>query len=244
MTESRRFDRVSELLGEEAFSRLHGSEVAVIGLGGVGGHAACGLARSGVGRLLLVDFDKVTETSLNRSPFATADDLGNAKVHAAAEYIHRSCPDTGVRVVKEFFHTETAERILHPVPDAVVDCIDSLAPKTALLAYCVDMGIPVFSSMGASGRRDPSQVRVGDISETRGCPLAKMLRKYLRKRGITTGVSCVYSIEPAGEHSLPPDREDIVLERGRVRNRIPSSIVMPGIFGYALAGLVIDHLSN
>jgi len=98
--------------------------------------------------------------------------------------------------------------------------------------------------MGASGRRDPSLLRTGDLSETKSCPLARQLRKYLRKRGITRGIQCVYSVESAGEHSLPPDLEDLTLRKGRVRNRIPSMIIMPGIFGYTLAGMVIDHISG
>lgn len=244
MPESRRFDRVAELIGSEAFTRLRGSSVTVIGLGGVGSHAAAALARSGIGHLRLVDFDEITQTSLNRSPFAGPEDVGGQKVMVAAGYIQRSCPDTVVETVPEFFHVETAESILTPAPDAVVDAIDSLNPKTALLEFCVKEGIPVFSSMGASGRSDPSLVRVGDLFETSGCPLAKMLRKYLRRRGVTEGIQCVYSLEPAGDHALPPDAADLLLERGRVRNRIPSSIVMPGIFGYALAGMVIDHLKK
>ncbi|NOQ22018.1 MAG: hypothetical protein GQ565_05125 [Candidatus Aegiribacteria sp.] len=112
------------------------------------------------------------------------------------------------------------------------------------MKYCVEQRIPVFSSMGASGRRDPSLVRTGDISQTRCCPLAKQLRKYLRKRGITRGISCVYSTEPAGDHSLPPDMDDLILRKGRVRNRIPSLIIMPGIFGYTLAEMVLDHISK
>lgn len=244
MTESRRFDRVAELIGSDALTRLRGSCITVIGLGGVGSHAAAALARSGVGHLRLVDFDKVTQTSLNRNPFAGPEDVGSQKVLVAAAYIQQNCPDTAVETIPEFFHVETAESILTPVPDAVVDAIDSLNPKTALMEICVREGIPIFSSMGASGRSDPSMVRVGDLSETCGCPLAKMLRKYLRRRGVAEGIRCVYSLEPAGDHCLPPDAADALLERGRVRNRIPSSIVMPGIFGYALAGMVIDHLKK
>ncbi len=241
MTE-RRFERVADFLGSESFKLLRGLDVAVIGLGGVGCHAAIALARSGIGSLRLVDFDKLTETSLNRNPLAGSADCGRYKVDVVADNLRETCPDTRFTVLREFFHTDTAVSVLKPEPDAVVDAIDSLNPKAALLEYCVKRKIPVFSSMGASGRRDPSLVRVGDISETRSCPLARQLRKYLRKRGISAGIPCVYSIEPAENHSLPPDMEDITLKKGRIRNRIPGMIMMPGIFGYALAGMLLDHI--
>ncbi|MCD4777323.1 MAG: tRNA threonylcarbamoyladenosine dehydratase [Candidatus Aegiribacteria sp.] len=240
----RRFDRVADFLGKDSFRAIRRSDVTVIGLGGVGCHAAVALARSGIGSLRLVDFDKLTETSLNRNPLADPGDCGKYKVDVVADNIRRTCPETRVEVLREFFHTDTAASILKPEPDVVIDAIDSLNPKTALIEYCVERKIPVFSSMGASGRRDPSLVRTGDISESRSCPLARQLRKYLRKRGITDGIACVYSIEPAGDNSLPPDIKDLTLRKGRVRNRIPSMIIMPGIFGYALAGMVLDHLSE
>ncbi len=240
----RRFDRVVEFLGREPFLAVRRADVAVIGLGGVGCHAAVALARSGIGNIRLVDFDYLTETSLNRNPIAGPRDCGGYKVDIVADQLRSTCPDTHVKTVTEFFHSDNADSILKPVPDAVVDAIDSLNPKAALLEYCIEQRIPVFSSMGASGRRDPSLVRTGDISRTRCCPLAKQLRKYLRRRGITHGISCVYSTEPAGDHSLPPDMDDLTLHRGRIRNRIPSLIIMPGIFGYTLAGMVLDHISE
>jgi len=171
-------------------------------------------------------------------------ECGGYKVDIVADHLRRTCPDTRVETITEFFHSDTADLILKPAPDAVVDAIDSLNPKAALLEYCVEQRIPVFSSMGASGRRDPSHVNTGDISRTRTCPLAKQLRKYLRKRGITSGIPCVYSTEPAGNHSFPPDTGDLTYERGRVRNRISSLMVMPGIFGYTLAGMVLDKIAE
>ncbi|MEN8209830.1 MAG: tRNA threonylcarbamoyladenosine dehydratase [Candidatus Fermentibacteria bacterium] len=239
----RRFDRVVDFFGRDSFLRIRNADVTIIGLGGVGCHAAAALAGSGIGTLRLVDFDRVTETSLNRNPFAVTSDCGGYKVDIVADQIRRTCPDTRVETSMDFFHSDTADSILTPVPDAVVDAIDSLNPKAALLEYCVQQRIPVFSSMGASGRRDPSHLSTGDISRTRSCPLAKQLRKYLRKRGITSGIQCVYSTEPAGDHSFPPDMEDQIHSRGRIRNRIPSLMVMPGIFGYTLAGMVLDHIA-
>ncbi|MBN2586883.1 MAG: ThiF family adenylyltransferase, partial [Candidatus Fermentibacteraceae bacterium] len=194
--------------------------------------------------LRLVDFDRLTATSLNRNPLAGPEDCGRSKVDIVACSLRRMCPDTAVTTEETFFHADTAGSLLAPAPNAVIDAIDSLNPKAALLEECLARGIPVFSSMGASGRRDPGQLRTGDISETMGCPLARQLRKYLRKRGIEEGIACVYSIEPADGHSLPPDHEDITLRRGRVRNRIPSLITIPGIFGYTLAGMVLDFIAG
>lgn len=239
----RRFHRVVDFFGEEGFQSIRESAVTVIGLGGVGCHAAIALARSGIGMLHLVDFDKVTETSLNRNPLIGLRDCGRYKVDVVSQQLRSTCPETVTTVSKEFFHSDTAEMVFSGRPDAAVDAIDSLNPKAELIRYCVLKGITLFSSMGASGRRDPSLVRTGDIFETSCCPLARQLRKYLRKRGVTEGVPCVYSIEKAENHSLPPDKEDLTYERGRVRNRIPSLITMPGIFGYALAGMVMEHLS-
>jgi tRNA threonylcarbamoyladenosine dehydratase len=244
MSEARRFARVLDFLGEGGFRKVHGATVTVVGLGGVGSHAAIALARSGVGKLILVDFDRLTETSLNRNPLAAPEDCGGFKVDVIADSLRKSCPDTAITVHREFFHAETAGKILEPLPDALIDAIDSLNPKTALVQECLSRGIPLFSSMGASGRRDPTLVRVGDISETRGCPLARQLRKYLRKRGIERGFKCVFSVEPSGDHALPPDQKDVTLERGRTRNRIPSLVTMPGIFGYTLAAMVLEHLSG
>lgn len=241
--DDRRFDRTRELLGDGAFSKLRSASVTVIGLGGVGAHTALALARSGVGALTLVDCDLVTPTSLNRSPVALPGDVGRPKAEVLAGHFATSCPDTRITALQLFFHLDTAGEVLDLEPDVVVDAIDSLNPKAALLECCLAKGIPVVSSMGASGRTDPSLVRTGDLSETAGCPLARHLRKYLRRRGVIGEIPCVWSVEPAGNRTLPPDLEGLPQERGRLRNRIPSSIVMPGIFGYALASLVIRLLS-
>jgi tRNA A37 threonylcarbamoyladenosine dehydratase len=126
MQVQRRFDRVVDFFGRDSFQAVRRADVAVIGLGGVGCHAAAALARSGLGRLRLVDFDKLTETSLNRNPFAGREDCGGYKVEIAADQLRRTCPDTRIVTITEFFHSDTADSILSPVPDAVVDAIDSL----------------------------------------------------------------------------------------------------------------------
>jgi len=239
----RRFTRTVDLYGAEGFARIRAAAVTVVGLGGVGSHAALAVARSGIGALHLIDFDAVTESSLNRLTAAGPADVGLPKVDVVARHLATSCPDTRTRVSAEFFQADAAARLLAPPCDLVIDAIDSLNPKVALLAYCVHHGLPVVSSMGAAGRRDVAKVRVDDIADTRGCPLARRVRRLLRLAGVATGIACVYSIEP-GVGALPPDEEEPQLGPGRVRRHLPSSIALPGIFGYGLASVALDRIAS
>jgi tRNA threonylcarbamoyladenosine dehydratase len=237
-----RFARTVAYYGEKSFATIRKARVMVIGLGGVGSHAAHALARSGVGALTLVDFDKITPSSLNRHPFAGPDDVDQDKADVLAKYLTRSCPDTSITIVKAFFETEAAKMLFEKRPDYVIDAIDSRGPKVALLEYCAKNGLPVVSSMGASARRDVGLIRVNDLFKTHGCPLARQVRKMLRKRGITGGITCVYSIEPAQE-VLPPEQE-ADFWRGRIRNTLPSQISIPGVFGYAVAGAALQGIAD
>ncbi len=237
------FTRNIDLVGEEGFRRLRRAHVAVLGLGGVGSHAAVALARAGVGRIRLVDFDKVTASGLNRHAVAGLADVGRPKVEVVGEKLRAIAPEIEVEEQAVFFHEETVDQLLGADLDQVVDAIDSFTPKVVLLATCVERGLATVSSMGASARVNPTLMRVGDLSETRVCPLARAVRKALGKKGVRTGITCVYS-EEAPLPPLPPDQDDEVLQRGRVRNRLPSLSVMPGIFGYALAGEVIQRLAG
>ncbi|MBC8425474.1 tRNA threonylcarbamoyladenosine dehydratase [bacterium] len=238
-----RFTRTVDLYGEDGFAALRAARVTVFGLGGVGAHAAVALARSGIGALTLVDFDKVTASSLNRSPAATEADLDRPKAEVLRDHLALTCPYTEVRSVRAFFHEDSADELLSPAPSLVADCIDSLNPKVALLAQCVRRGLAVASSMGAAGRTDVSMVRAGDLWDSRVCPLASRVRKFLRRQGIDAPVPAVWSEETPCK-ALPPDLDDQVLDRGRVRNRLPSGIALPGIFGYALASLILDRLAS
>jgi tRNA A37 threonylcarbamoyladenosine dehydratase len=236
-----RFSRTVDLYGEVGFAALRAARVVVAGLGGVGAHAALALARSGVGTLVLCDFDRVTASSLNRSPLFEPADAGRPKAAVLAERLARACPDTRCEPRELFLDERTLLEVLEPAPRAVVDAIDSLGPKVGLLAECVRRGLPVVSSMGASARRDPGALRDGDVGETTDCPLARLVRQRLRKLGIERGVTCVWSVEPATA-PLPPDEGDETLRRGRVRNRQPSGICLPGIFGYRVAALALERL--
>ncbi|MBW2732115.1 MAG: tRNA threonylcarbamoyladenosine dehydratase [Deltaproteobacteria bacterium] len=237
---ARIFDRAVELLGPEGFARLQGARVVVVGLGGVGSHTVSALARAGVGTLRLVDFDRVSWTSLGRMALALPQDVGRPKVLALAERAKAFTPELVVEAEEAFFHNDTADALLANV-DLVVDAIDAVNPKVALLRSCVERKLLVVSSMGAAGRRDPSALQVGDISETTRCPLARVVRKRLRRQGVSAGVSCIWSVEEPVE-PLPPDLEEVTLDRGRTRNRLPNLQALPGIFGYAVASLAIDAL--
>lgn len=237
------FGRTVDLLGPEGFAALRAARVTVLGLGGVGSHAAVALARAGVQHLRIIDFDDVTWSSLNRHAVAGAGDVGRGKAEVVAERLRGIAPGAQIEPARTFFHDDTAEELLGDRPDQVVDAIDSYTPKVALLRHCVQRGLQVVSSMGASARTDPTLLRVGDIGQTRVCPLARVVRRGLGKHGIRSGITAVYSIE-AALPPLPPDEGDETLQRGRVRNRLPSLSVMPGIFGYTIASVVINALAG
>lgn len=237
------FSRSVDLLGAEGFAALRRAFVVVLGLGGVGSHAAAALARSGVGRLRLVDFDRLTASSLNRHVCAVAEEVGQGKAEVLARRLRAVSPAVQIQVREAFFAEESADELLDGAPDLVVDAIDSLGPKVALLRCCVERELPVVSCMGASARTNPLLLRVDDIAATRICPLARAVRRRLHRFGITTGITAVYSVE-AARPPLPPDEEEETLQRGRVRNRLPSLGYMPGIFGYAAAGAAIARLAG
>ncbi len=232
-----RFARTAALYGSRAFARIRAAHVTVVGVGGVGSHAALALARSGVGGLHLIDFDHVTPSSLNRFPFAGEAEIGRIKVEVMAEHLARFCPDTRVRVSAVGFDALISGELLSPLPDLVVDALDNVTAKVDLLAACVERAIPVASSMGAAARRKGGEVRVDDLAATRGCPLARTVRGRLRARGITTGILCVYSIEPPGGRV-----ETAAGAAGRPP--LPSAIAVPGIFGYALASAALDRIAE
>lgn len=215
----------------------------VVGLGGVGSHAAAALARSGVGRLRLVDFDKLTCSGLNRHAMASPAQVGRGKGEVVAEHLRSLDPALVVEVAETFVHADTVGQVLAGEPDFVIDAIDSFGPKVELLRYCVENGLRVVSCMGASARTNPTLLRIGEIDETRVCPLARVVRRGLRKYGINRGITAVYSVE-APLDPLPPDEEEQLLDRGRIRNRLPSLGYMPGIFGYAAAGIVITAMAH
>ena len=189
------FSRTASLLGEEAMERLKASRVAVFGIGGVGGHAAEALARSGVGTLDLIDHDVVSVSNLNRQVVALRSTLGRKKAEVMAERIRDINPEAAVHVHDVFYLPETAHLFDFSSYDYVIDAIDTVTGKIALVEQAKAAGTPIICAMGAGNKTDPTAFRVADISQTKVCPLAKVMRTELRKRGITD-VKVVYSEEP------------------------------------------------
>jgi tRNA A37 threonylcarbamoyladenosine dehydratase len=224
------------LLGPDGCARLAAARVAVFGLGGVGSFAVEALARAGIGELRVVDHDVVNPTNLNRQLFGLHSTLGIPKVEAARARILDIHPACHVDARLAFIHNETVAELLLPRTDLVIDAIDSLNAKTALLQACVEAGIPVISSMGAGGRVDGGALQVGDLAETRLCPLATKLRQRLRRRGIEGGIRCVYSLEPR-RASLPPQAQDVDAHVGAGRRRTPVGTIsfLPAMFGLRAA---------
>jgi tRNA threonylcarbamoyladenosine dehydratase len=178
----RRFDRMGRLVGDAAMRKLLGSHVMVIGLGGVGSWAAEALARSGVGRLSLVDFDLVCVTNANRQLHAMRGTTGKPKVSVMAERLRSIHPTCEVEPIPSFYEAQTSEALLGRGPDLIIDAIDNLTAKAHLIATCRARELPLIVSGGASGRLDPTQIRVSDLSEVEGDPFLRSLRKILRRR--------------------------------------------------------------
>lgn len=227
------------MLGEENMAKLRAARVAVVGTGGVGGAAAEMLARAGVGSLILIDNDTVDATNINRQIPALHSNVGRRKTEVLAERLADINPGIVLRTVCEYLH-EGNVPILLPAGeiDFVVDAIDTLSPKTALIQYCLASSIPLVSAMGAGAKTDATAVRLADISKTRMCPLAHMLRKRLHKLGIRGGFLAVYSEEQ-------PDRGAIVPEDGRNKKSQAGTIsYMPAVFGCVCAQAVLCRLSG
>lgn len=246
------FHRTELLVGGDGFDHLQRSTALVVGLGGVGGHVAEALVRSGVGRLVLVDFDVVCITNVNRQIVATRKTVRRSKAQIMAE----RCRDIAAKVEVEpldlFYDPETSERILGTNPDVVFDCIDNMTAKIHLLETCARTGRPVFSAMGAGGRMDPTRVRVSDLSETRVDPFARIVRDLLRQRGVETGVRCVWSDEPPNDldeqaedafRCICPDKDLKSRHSCESRHQVQGTVAwMPAIFGLTLAAAGVHHL--
>ncbi len=191
------YQRELALLGADALARLAESRVAVFGVGGVGSYAVEALARSGVGHLLLVDFDTVAVSNINRQLCALHSTVGMAKVDVMAARIADIDPACQVTVVKDFIDENTNLDVLLSGVDYLIDAIDHVPAKISLICYAVQHQLPVISAMGAGRRLDPAKLAVADISQTYGCPLARNIRKNLREKGISSGVKVIFSSEQA-----------------------------------------------
>lgn len=237
------FSRIRFLLGTEAMEKLKNATVAVFGLGGVGGYVVEALARSGVGHLVLVDHDTISPTNLNRQILATWDTVGCSKAEAAKARVLAINPEANVQAVKIMYLPETAEQFDFASYSYVVDAIDTVTGKLMLVQAAQAAGVPIISCMGTGNKLDPTAFRVADIYETAGCPLARIMRKECRKRGIPR-LKVVYSLEepmaPVIEKNDPAWAE---LPQGR--NALPgSSAFVPGTAGLILASQVVRGLTG
>ena len=229
-----RFIRTRALLGEEAMQKLNKSRVAVFGVGGVGGFCVEALARSGVGAIDLIDNDVVALSNINRQIIADDDTLGKFKVDAAAERISKINPNCKITARKLFFTPETAAEIDFSAFDYVVDAIDTVTGKLQIIEAAKSCNVPVISCMGAGNKLDPTAFTVADIFETSVCPLARVMRRELKKRGVS-GVKCVYSKEE-------PAPAEAVTERTGGKTAPASCAFVPSVAGLVAAAEVIKDL--
>ena len=232
-----RFSRTALLLGEEAMIRLNRSRVAIFGIGGVGGYVAEALSRSGVGSFELIDRDVVSESNINRQIIATGKTIGRDKTEVMAERIHDINPDAQVTQRKCFYLPETADQFEFAQYDYVIDAVDTITAKIEIILRAQKAGVPVISSMGAGNKLDPSKFEVADIYKTSVDPLARVMRRELKKRGVRK-LKVVYSKE---EPIRPLGRIEADPEAGR--KDVPGSAVFtPAAAGLLIASEVVKDL--
>jgi tRNA A37 threonylcarbamoyladenosine dehydratase len=244
MTQPQRFSRLELLYREGGLTCLTGKSVAVFGLGGVGSYAVEALVRGGVGRLTLVDFDRIDITNCNRQIHAHNGTVGQPKVLVMAERCRAINPDVQVEPLQAFYNLDNSEELLQRGYDYVLDCIDHITAKLHLIETCVVSKLPIICSMGAANKLDPTRVLVADLAKTQGCRLARIIRRELRRRGISAGVKTVYSTEEfkpltdGRRESVAEDAEHYQTQRAP----LGSSSVVPPLFGLIMAGEVLRDL--
>lgn len=230
-------ERTELLLGEEKLEILKNAHVLVVGLGGVGAYAAEMIARAGVGRMTLADADVVGVTNINRQLLALNSTVGKPKAEIMAERLKDINPQIELTVVNRFIKDEETYTLLDAAPyDYVVDCIDTLSPKLALIVAALERKMKLVSSMGAGAKTDPTLLEIKDISKTHHCPLAHMLRKRLHKVGVYKGFRAVFSPEPIREGAM------IIEEEQNKKSQVGTISYIPALFGIGCASVVIRDL--
>ena len=227
-------ERTELLLGTEKSRQLSNAHILVVGLGGVGACAAEMIARSGVGRMTIVDADFISESNINRQLPALQSTVGQPKADVMAARLRDINPAIDLTVLRQFIRDEAIDVLLNAGRyDYVVDAIDTLAPKVNLILGTLQRGFPLVSSMGAGAKTDPTRVEISDIAKTHHCPLAHMLRKRLHKAGVREGFYAVFSPEPVREGAM------ILSEEVNKKSNVGTISYMPAIFGCACASVVI-----
>lgn len=229
--------RTELLLGTEKLAMLRRAHVLVVGLGGVGAYAAEMIARAGVGRLTLADADTVNPTNINRQLVALHSTVGRPKAEVLAERLRDIDPEIELTIVNRYIKDEETYTLLDAARyDYVVDAIDTLSPKLALIAAALERGYPLVSSMGAGAKMDPTKLEIADISRTHHCPLAHMLRKRLHKIGIRQGFQAVFSPEPIREGAM------VLCEEPNKKSNMGTISYIPALFGIGCASVVVRGL--
>lgn len=227
-------ERTELLLGEEKLGRLRRAHVLVVGLGGVGAYAAEMIARAGVGRMTVADADTVNGTNINRQLVALHSTVGRPKAEVLAERLRDINPEIDLSVVNRYIRDEETYALLDAARyDYVVDAIDTLSPKLALIAAALERRLPLVSSMGAGAKTDPTRMEIADIAKTHHCPLAHMLRKRLHKAGVRSGFKAVFSAEPVREGAT------ILCEEQNKKSNTGTISYLPALFGIGCASVVV-----
>ncbi|MFR9619685.1 MAG: tRNA threonylcarbamoyladenosine dehydratase [Rikenellaceae bacterium] len=229
--------RTNLLLGDEKLDTLRHANVLVVGLGGVGAYAAEMIARAGVGRMTIADADVVNESNINRQLVALHSTIGREKSEILAERLRDINPEIELTVVAKYIKDELTYELLDSSKfDYVVDCIDTLSPKIALIVGAMERNIPLVSSMGAGAKTDPTQLEIKDIGKTHHCPLAHMLRKRLHRLGIRKGFWAVFSPEPMREGAM------VLCDEPNKKSNVGTISYIPALFGIGCASVVIRDL--
>ncbi|MDR0970960.1 MAG: tRNA threonylcarbamoyladenosine dehydratase [Bacteroidales bacterium] len=231
------YQRTELLIGEDGIRKLRNASVLVVGLGGVGAYCCENLSRAGIGKMTLVDGDIINPSNFNRQLIATRTNLGKLKAEVLAKRIEDINPKIQLNIISSYIKEDEMQGLLKKDKfNFVVDAIDTLSPKVSLIYNCVQLSIPIASSMGSGGRVDPQKVKIDDISRSFNCPLAFKVRKLLHRKGVFSGVSVVYSSEKV-------DKLSVIKEEGQNKKSTVGTIsYMPAIFGCFLSSIVIREL--
>ena len=242
VNKSELFGRTELLLGKEAMEKIYGTHVAIFGVGGVGGYALEGLVRSGVGHITVIDSDNVSLSNINRQIIATIKTVGTPKVEAALMRAKEINPHVQIDAQNIFFSAESADRIDFSKFDYIVDAIDTVSSKLLLIERANELKVPIISSMGAGNKLDPTAFEVSDIYKTSVCPLARVMRTELKKRGIKK-LKVVYSKEEPIKAVVSENDNDTNTEKTKITRHAPGSIsFVPSVVGLIIAGEVIKDV--